>query len=150
MNIYFVDTSALAKRYLNEVGSAWVLTWIEPPAGNVIVISQLTTVEMYSLLARRLRDGTLSLVNYTSLQADFDYHAEKEYITVPLEKPVLSKAQALLSAYPLRTLDAIQLASAIEAQTTLNVTMTFVSADTRLLAAAAGEGFSTDDPNAHP
>lgn len=137
MNIYFVDTSALAKRYLSETGSHWVLSWVEPPAGNITVISELTTVEFYSLLARREREGTLSAANRSALQSDFDYHAENEYITVPLEKSVLQAARELLPAYPLRTLDALQLASAIEAQGILGVQMTFISADNRLISAAA-------------
>lgn len=59
MSAFFVDTSALAKRYLVETGSNWVLSWVEPPANNVIIISELTFVEMRSLLARCVRDKNL-------------------------------------------------------------------------------------------
>ncbi|MEZ4672161.1 MAG: type II toxin-antitoxin system VapC family toxin [Anaerolineae bacterium] len=51
MTTYFVDTSALAKRYFSEAGSTWVQSWIEPAAGNTIVIAELALVEMRSVLA---------------------------------------------------------------------------------------------------
>ena len=82
MSAFFVDTSALAKRYLAETGSAWVRSWILPRTGNVTIITRL--------------------------------------------------------------------ASALQAMRTLSISLTFVTADTRLLAAASAEGLAVDDPNAHP
>ncbi|MDZ4766916.1 MAG: hypothetical protein SGI73_20445 [Chloroflexota bacterium] len=52
--------------------------------------------------------------------------------------------------YPLRTLDALQLASALVATNFLPDAPIFISADLKLLAAASAEGLPTDDPNAHP
>jgi hypothetical protein len=46
----FVDTGALAKRYLDEAGSPWMRSLLAPTAGNVVVISALTQVEMALLL----------------------------------------------------------------------------------------------------
>ncbi|MEG4984838.1 hypothetical protein QUB08_03510 [Microcoleus sp. BR0-C5] len=34
MTIYFVDSSALVKRYINEIGSAWVLSLCDPALNN--------------------------------------------------------------------------------------------------------------------
>ncbi len=150
MSTFFVDTSAVAKRYLAEIGSAWVISWIEPPAGNVAVVAELTTVEMFTLIARRQREGTLSQPSATILQNDFLVHIETEYLTVPLDRSVLGLARTLTGKYPLRTLDALQLASALRATAILNEPMTFVSADRNLLNAALAEGFNVDDPNVHP
>ena len=47
---YFADTSVLAKRYLSEMGSSWVLSWIEPSVNHVIVLSELAFVEIRSVL----------------------------------------------------------------------------------------------------
>jgi hypothetical protein len=63
---------------------------------------------------------------------------------------ILTQAQRLLAQYPLRTLDAIQLASAQHAVTLLGEPITFVAGDKSLLNAAVSEGFATDDPNQHP
>lgn len=150
MSAFFVDTSALAKRYLVETGSNWVLSWVEPPANNVIIISELTFVEMRSLLARRVREGVLTTVDAKALRNDFLLHTKNEYLIVLMETNVLNQASQLVDQYTLRTLDTIQLASAIQAVTVLAQPMTFISGDKNLLAAAAAEGFITDDPNAHP
>jgi hypothetical protein len=147
---YYVDTSALAKRYLAERGSAWVLSWVEPPAGNIIIISELTAVELFSVLARRYREGALSSTNVAALQADFLFHLQNEYLTVPLDQVVLIRARQLVGQYPLRSLDAIQLACALHALTILQDTIIFVSGDNNLLSAAAYEGFTTDNPYNHP
>jgi len=150
LSTYFVDPSSLAKRYVPEVGTAWVISWAQPSAGHAIVLAHLTPVEMFSLLARRQRDGTLSAANAATLQNQFLLHAEKEYLIYPQENAVVSRAQNLVMRHPLRALDAIQLASAAEATANLGESMTFISADNNLLSAAAAEGFTTDNPLAHP
>ncbi len=145
-----MDTSSLAKRYIREVGSAQEITQAEPSAGNIIMLAHLTSVELFSLLARRQREGTLAAASVMILQNDFLLHAEKEYLVYPQDNAVVARARSLIMKYPLRALDAIQLASAWEASTTLGEPMTFVSADNNLLTAAAAEGFTTDNPLAHP
>ena len=55
-----MDTSALAKRYLNETGTKWVRGWTRPSATNEIIISDLALVEMFSVFARHERVGLLS------------------------------------------------------------------------------------------
>jgi len=147
---FFVDTSTLAKRYVNEVGSNWVRGWMHPSAGHVVVISALATVELVSLLTRRVQDGSLSASAEPTLTSTFQLHIEKEYLPVLLDWPVLTSAQRLIPRHMLRALDAIPLASALEAVSTLGEAMTFVCADNRLLAAATAEGFSTDNPLLHP
>ncbi len=150
MTTYYVDTSALAKRYINETGSAWVLSWVEPSAGNIIVVCDITPVEVFSLLQKRLRQGQLGAANVVILQNYFLAHAEQEYLAVPLDDKILAHARSLVTKYKLRTLDAIQLASALDAAASLGEAITFVAADVDLLAAASAEGFAVDDPNAHP
>jgi predicted nucleic acid-binding protein len=147
---FFVDTSALAKRYVIEIGSAWLKTWIEPTAKNTIYISGLALAEMTSVIMRRQREGYISEIDSLKLRNDFLIHVEKEYWVVDIDSSVLSKPRDLLINHPLRTLDAIQLASALQAVQLLDIQPTFVSADTRLLTAAAAEGLPTDNPTAHP
>jgi predicted nucleic acid-binding protein len=82
---YFVDTSALVKRYLNEIGSAWVVGWIVAEAGNIIVVSELAVVEVFSAFARRIRESSLTSAAAHILQANFLLHIEKEYLVVALD-----------------------------------------------------------------
>lgn len=150
MSSYYIDTSVLIKRYLTETGSTWVRNLVDLSAGHVIVICDLTAVEVFSTLARRQREGTLTASDVNILQTRFLADFSREYLSVKLEDAVLSYARTLLNRYSLRSLDAIQLASAVEASVILGESMTFLSADKSLLAAAIGEGFATDNPNNHP
>lgn len=150
MTLYFADTSAVAKRYLVEIGTPWVISWIEPTTGNVILISELALVEFQSLLARRVRDGSLTPTAAAQLRTDFLLHYRDDYLVALADTPIYQAAGQLVTKHRLRTLDAIQLASAMHTFQILGDPITFVSADRHLLAAAASEGFSTDDPNQHP
>ncbi len=150
MSVLFLDTSALGRRYLPETGSAWVSTSIAPAAGNIVVVSDLVSVELPSAFARLQREGTLHPSDATTLENNLLFHLEREYLPVPLDAPVLATARMLVGKYPLRTLDAVQLSCALWAVALLKEPMTFVCADNRLLSAAAGEGFATDNPLIHP
>jgi predicted nucleic acid-binding protein len=150
LSAYFLDTSALAKRYLVETGSGWIKSFFLPTLNQVIVISELTPVEMFSLLARRQREGYISPQDAAAFRADFLVHFEKQYLVVNLESSILLQARSLVTNYKLRTLDAIQLASAIHASNILGEPLTFLSGDIDLLNAASSEGFAVDNPNVHP
>jgi predicted nucleic acid-binding protein len=147
---YYVDTSALIKRYLVETGSTWVRSFTDSTAGNVIVVCDLTAVEVFSTLARRQREATIAAADIQTLQTRFLADFGREYLSVSLEEVVLSRARDLLNRYPLRSLDAIQLASAVEASNILGEPITFISADRNLLRAASSENFQIDTPYNHP
>jgi uncharacterized protein len=147
---FFVDSSALAKRYLTEIGSKWVLSWVEPGAGHVILVSELALVEIQSLLARRVREGTVQQPAAQQLRNDFLLHYRDDYLVMYLDTNILQSAGHLVNQHKLRTLDAIQLASAIQAMRILAEPMIFISSDVNLLNAASAEGFATDDPHNHP
>ena len=120
------------------------------PAGNVILISELTTVEMYSVFARLQRENKLTSTQTLALTSKFAFDTRYEYLIVPMDSSVFAMGQSLVAKYPLRTLDALQLASARQACSLLNESIVFVSADNRLLSVALTEGFTTDNPISHP
>jgi predicted nucleic acid-binding protein len=67
---------------------------------------------------------------------------------------VIHEAMRLISTYPLRAYDAVQLAAAVY-QRSQNVAVglaapVFLVSDHDLIQAAGAEGLSTDDPNLHP
>lgn len=150
MSVYFADTSAFVKRYVKETGSGWVRSWIASSAGHTILIAEFSRVELASVLARRLREGVLTAVNVQQITNDFLIHTSTEYRLIRASKTVFQLASNLCLRHPLRTLDAIQLASALYARQITKSLPVFVSADQRLLAAAIAEGLPVDDPNAHP
>lgn len=150
MSAYFVDTSAIAKRYIPETGSAWLKSWVEPHMGNDIILSALALVEFTSLCNRREREGLISSRDSKVFQEDFLLHVEAEYIVIALDDPTLIQARELLPHHLLRSLDALQLACALRAARVFSAPLTFISADVRLLEAAAAEGLPVDNPNDHP
>jgi predicted nucleic acid-binding protein len=150
LTAYFFDTSALAKRYLIETGSEWIKSFFIPTLSHVVIISELTPIEMFSLVARRQREGYISPPDSAALRNDFLIHFDKQYLVVNLESPIFLQARSLVTNHKLRTLDAIQLASAIHASKLLGENLIFLSGDKDLLTAATNEGFMIDNPNAHP
>lgn len=149
MSDYFVDTSALAKRYLPESGTSWVRHWVRPSSGNIIAVAELARVEMFALLGHHSRSGTLDSNSLNILKSNFLRHLQAEYFVIPVDTQMLISASALADKYPVRPLDAVQLACASRAAVLLSRSIIFVSTDAALLEAAAAEGFATDNPNLH-
>jgi hypothetical protein len=59
VSAFFLDSSALAKRYVSEPGSAWIQAITTPEAHHQIVIARIAWVEVLSALARRQREVSL-------------------------------------------------------------------------------------------
>ena len=57
---YFVDSSALVKRYVQEIGTAWVRGLTRRSPSTVIYIARITAVEVTSAVARRRKGRTLT------------------------------------------------------------------------------------------
>jgi uncharacterized protein len=150
LSVYFVDTSALAKRYIPETGRQWLLSWILPHNGHVIVISHLALVEVNKTLAKQYHDGHWTQTKVGLLRHNFLVDADKQYLVLSVNDTVITTARQLVYKYRLRSLDAIQLASAIEAKKLAGVFVTFVASDKNLQAAAVHEGFIVEDPHNHP
>ncbi len=150
MTAYFVDTSALAKRYISEIGSTWTRSWLHINTGNVILISELVRVEMFSLLHRYQRTGTFSVASISRMKSAFLHHLQSEYSIVTLDRSLIVEAANLTVRHPLHALDRVQLASGIRASRSITAHLTFVTADSVLLTVANAEGLTTDNPNMHP
>jgi len=151
---YYLDTSALGKRYVTEVGSGWVRTLTASTTGNALITARITMAEMYSVLARRKREGSVPSDACAIAAQAFTTHSSTEYKFIELELSIIAGAHNLLERYPLRAYDAVQLASALAANQALIdrglEPLMFVSADERLLNVAAAEGLTTDNPHLHP
>ncbi len=108
----YLDTSALAKWYLNEPRSEDFEAYItrQPSAA----ISRLTVVELRCLLARRRRSGDIGRAHEARVVHAFEADVRRGALHVhPVEDQHLLGALDLLGRlqkHPLRTLDAIHLA----------------------------------------
>ncbi|HZJ02576.1 MAG TPA: type II toxin-antitoxin system VapC family toxin [Thermoleophilia bacterium] len=110
MNVY-LDTSALAKWYLNEAFSEEVEEYLRE--ATPAYISALTKVEMKSLLARHRRDGSLDPLIEARVFSVFETDiAAGHLILLPLRVEHYLLAESLLGSLPnarLRALDALHL-----------------------------------------
>jgi len=155
VNAYFLDTSALVKRYVPEIGSDWILSITDPATDNDLAISQITWVEVHSAFARRLRDGSLSAQRFDLIVQKVREDFENEYRVIDVDRTLIETATELVIQHPLRAYDSVQLASALRFQSTTLLSqpetrVIFVSADNRLLDIAQSEGLATDNPNNYP
>ncbi len=151
---YFLDTSALLKRYVAETGTAWIQSLTAQETGNLLVVTRIVWVEIFSALARRQREGSISGNQANQILQAFRYHFDTQYQKVELLPVVTEMAGQLVSRHPLRAYDAVQLASALcifpQLSGTNTITFTFLTADERLLAVAQAEKLITDNPNYYP
>ncbi len=142
MTYFFFDSSALIKRYVTEKGTSWVREISTNPENRVFV-AQITAVEIVSALARRNREGGILPRTAQAARLLVDRHFEREYRVLKLSDQIIKRAEDLLSVYPLRAYDAVQLATALEANALITAarlpSLMFVSADQRLLSAANSE-----------
>ncbi|RRR77052.1 MAG: PIN domain-containing protein [Candidatus Viridilinea halotolerans] len=154
MSAFYFDTSALAKRYLTEPGSAWVTDITNPDNGHAITVALLTRVEAAAAIAARQRAGTITLVERDAIIALLLHHFATEYLVISLSDAIVERAVQLTQQHRLRGYDAVQLAVALDANTTAVAIdlspLTFVAADEVLLVAAHKEGLNTTNPNLYP
>jgi uncharacterized protein len=153
VSIYYLDASAVVKRYVNEVGSNWVRAAVSPTSTSLLFTSRMTLAEVISAFARRLREGSLTSAEFGLVRDIFNGDCLKEYQVMPPTVAVVELACVLLERYPLRAYDATHLATALTAQQFLASqgypSLVFLSADDRLIHAARAEGLAVDNPNLH-
>jgi predicted nucleic acid-binding protein len=156
---YYFDASALVKYYILESGSTWVRRLVDARAAggssrtNTIFISEASIAESAAAFAvlhrtqrisRRARDG--------AFRACMKHIAAGLLNTIPVVTTDFQTAAHLTQRHPLKAYDAVQLAVALrhnQALTPHGFTLTFLSGDNTLLAAAQAEGVLTDNPFDH-
>ena len=135
----YFDTSALVKRYVDEPGRLGLLQLLRR---HDCVTSAVLPVELRSALRRRVSDGTLDPERVPVILRRVT--TDRSYWTlVEVGTDVLAAAEALVARHPLRTLDAIHVASAqLFAARITPLELIFVSADARQTSAAAAVGLT--------
>jgi len=154
MPAYFFDSSALVKRFAQEKGRTFVLGLLRPSAKNRLYAARITEVEVCAALARRQKGRTISASQTSKglrrLRQDFS----RRFNQIAISENVVVQASRLAEIYTLRGYDAIQLASALEANKVrvLNqlTPLIVVSADIELNDAAKAEGLNVENPNNYP
>ena len=146
--IWFVDTSALVKRYISESGSEWLRSEI---VRHEVLISQLTPIELGAALSKRFREGSISkFVFYQARSAMMLHLAGARYNVLEISQRVVNQALQLTFRHTLRAYDAVQLATALVGNTgTDSRRFVVVTADDKLEAVSLAQGLQTDNPLRH-
>ena len=105
----YLDSSALAKRYVEEPGTKEVVAACT--AATEILLSAAALPELVSMLCRLKREAKLTEAAYQSLKEQLAANLEDATV-MDVGNEVLAEAVACLERHPLKALDAIHVASA--------------------------------------
>ena len=154
MTVYFLDSSALVKRYISETGSEWVLGLFDPALNHEVFVAAVTGVEIVAAITRRARGGNISATDATAVRSQFRGDLQTDYQIIEITESIVSSGMTLAETYGLRGYDAIQLAAsrAVNELCIANSLppVIFVSADDELNVAASNEGLVVENPNNKP
>jgi predicted nucleic acid-binding protein len=147
VEIYYFDTSALIKHYLNEIGSSVVNQLIADDSNDLVIVS-ITMVEAFAGITRRIRRGDLIYGDLDAVLSVAQHEFNEKFIVLGTTIMIIQRAMNLARRRALRGYDAIQLAAALEFQSNLGQeAIAFVCADDELNRAAADEGLAILNPN---
>jgi uncharacterized protein len=140
----FWDSSALVPLVCDETQTKFCqkLLRVDPS----IVVWSLASVEVYSALCLRFRDGSLSKETYR-LARDRNALLWKSCSEVTQFSLVKKRAYRILDTHQLRAADAMHLAAALIAFEEHTSNTEFVTFDRRLGEAAEKEGFLVTGPD---
>lgn len=126
--LVFFDSSAFAKRYVQEAGSDDVLSWCE--RASAIGLSGIALTEIVSAFCRLLREKQISRKQYHSLKVSL-LEDVRDATICDVSPEVIRYSILALEKSTLRGMDAIHIGSALALRAEV-----FVSADQRQCQAA--------------
>ena len=156
MAVYFLDTSAIVKRYFQEQGYDWIQALHNPVQGRELYVSQIALVEVVASICRKAHEQNIPVERRDTTISNFRRSVEKTYSVWLVNEAVFIAAGDLCRSYRLRSYDAVQLACAIAvredalAVQPLEVKpsdFVFVSGDLKLLDVALAERFRVENPS---
>jgi predicted nucleic acid-binding protein len=138
----FIDTSALAKRYIQEPGSEELDDLFLSVATRVFV-STLALPEFAAALGRKVRDGEILREPAAIALRELEKDWQALFIRIPLTEEIAESAATLATQHPLKGADAAHLATAMATGVSV-----FVASDQELVRASKKAGLEPYDPSA--
>ncbi|WPP53000.1 type II toxin-antitoxin system VapC family toxin [Catalinimonas niigatensis] len=140
MNVFF-DTSSLFKLYHKESGTEELMDFFNNNQINALFLAEITRIEFASVVWKKCRKRDIDETLSKKLIDKFEFDSNKySYVTdTPDLKSLAGKLIAKHWKEGLRTLDSIQLASALIVKEDIEF---FFSADHLLLELAQTEGLT--------
>jgi uncharacterized protein len=148
LSLYFLDTSALVKLYVQEPGTDRLLRLVGTSTDTRLALLSLSVVEARSAIRRRQRAGDIDQDAADFVLNALQKHLESRYLRQSINDTLIDTALDAVDRYALRAYDAMQLAGCLVLCTTERRSWTFVCSDQQLLEAARSADLSVLDPTA--
>jgi len=142
--IYYLDSSALVKRYAAESGSDRVTALVE--GDRKIAVSWLAVPETLSAVARRAKGGSISAEDLAAIRGQFAQDLQR-FMIVDVRGAPIDGIDMLIARHALRGADSIHLSTAIWLRKATKSPVVFVASDTELLTAAHAERLKILNPS---
>jgi predicted nucleic acid-binding protein len=148
---FYMDSSALAKRYMPETGSDLVDEILDKIPGRRIYLLNVGAGEVVSVLLRRKNAGEISAADFADLLLDFNSEiAHRRAVKkMPVTNRLATTAFPLIVTHSINSTDAIALQSALAIADKLRARgddLVLVASDQRFLRAAQAEELTTFNP----
>jgi uncharacterized protein len=141
--IYYLDSSALVKRYAAESGSAKVAALIE--GDHKIAISWLAIPETLSAIARRAKDGSMRAKELAAIRDQLNQDIQ-HFLIVQVAGAPVDGIETIIARHALRGADSIHLSTALWLCKATKTPIIFVASDNELLNAARSDRLKTYNP----
>jgi predicted nucleic acid-binding protein len=146
--LLYLDTSALVKLYVQEIGTERMLELAHPDANHRLAIVSLARLEFRAAVRRRSKFGDIDPAIADRLIHSFIEHLGSIFQVQPVNEAVLKEAAGVIDRHNLRAYDALQLGGYLALRSTASeaIETQFVCADEQLLEAARAEGVVVINP----
>jgi uncharacterized protein len=148
--IFYLESSALVKRYLPEKGTAVMDDLLDGQVdAEFLVISILASLELKSVFARLAKGNRLTQDEFGQLLASFWADRSKFSTILPFDNAMVEEASGHLDRHAVRTLDVVHLASILRVRETAQRAgqrLIVVASDQDLLQACRVEKVDVFDP----
>jgi uncharacterized protein len=154
MYAFYLDASALAKRYVPEAGSALVDEILDNVRGDRIYLLNVGAGEVVSICVRRRNAQLITDAQFHQILADFESEIvhSADINKMPISNRLATSSFSLIVAHSINSTDAVTLRSALAIAQRLRASgddLVLVASDQRLLRAAEAEGLRTFNPEIH-
>jgi predicted nucleic acid-binding protein len=151
MHSFYLDASALAKRYVPESGSLLVDEILDNVPGDRLYLLNVGVGEVVSILVRKRNAGIITDAYFGQVLIDLESEIVRSagINKLPIGNRLATSSFALIVAHAINSSDAIVLKSALAIAQKLRSggnDLVLVASDQRLLRAAQAEGLTTFNP----
>lgn len=151
MTVFYLDTSAIVKRYRTEKGTEFIDRLFKEieTSEHRLATSFLAVLEFVSAFRRLVKAKEISQEIFADSLARFVADVERYFAISSVDDTTISKSIFLIMKHTVKTADSIHLASAIELREILKISkerLIFVGDDEELCIAALNERTDVINP----